>query len=213
MKPIGLISAIGLLALASPAHSERFEPRNECVAVEDAEGFRMALATAVANRDEAMLQKLVDPEILLDFGGGSGWPTMRERLNSQDYQLWAELDKIIRLGCAMDEDSGMLALPWYWTQDLGLEDPFSTMLVVGFDVPLRQGRAPDSPLIDRISWEAVTLLDDWTDDPEALVHVQFPSGRKGYIAWKNLRSQVDYRLLVERGDAGAYRITTFVAGD
>ena len=213
MKPIGLIAAIGLFALASPAHAERFVPRNECAAFEGAEAFRMALATAVANRDAAMLQPLVDTEILLDFGGGSGWETMRERLASDDYRLWAELDKILSLGCAIEEDGGMMALPWYWTQDLGLEDPFSTMLVVGFDVPLRQGRAPDSPLIDRISWEAVTLLDDWTDDPEALVHVQFPSGRKGYIAWKNLRSQVDYRLLAEKDEGGTYRITTFVAGD
>lgn len=211
----GLLVALAAVLAASfstTGSARSFAPQNECRGLAGANDFRRVLTTAVVNRNEDMLLDLASPEVLLDFGGGSGRDLLRERLTDPEYKLWEELDKILRLGCA-SYDEGTIVLPWYFAQDLGTEDAYATLLVTGAGVPFYKDRDAASPMIDRLNWDVVTLLDEWSADPYALAHVALPSGRKGYVAWAKLRSQVDYRLLAERGEDGRFRITNLIAGD
>ena len=210
MKSFGLICAFALTFAAVPAAAQQsYPPRDECRGDAAAQAFRHTLTTAVANRNAAMLQPLVAPDVKLDFGGGSGWALLQERLNAADYPLWEELDRMLVLGCALDEDE--IALPWHWGQDFGDIDYFETMLVTGRAVPLRAAAAPGAEVLARIDWELVTLVDGW--NPEAdFLQVRDGRGRTGFIDTSHLRSLVDYRLIAQRGPNG-YRIVYFIAGD
>ncbi|BDW81906.1 hypothetical protein MACH24_13440 [Erythrobacter sp. Dej080120_24] len=209
-----IAGAIAPMALAAPAAAEHLEPRNACSAMAGADEFRMTLVTAVANRDAEMLQTVVDPDILLDFGGGSGWREMRARLDAADYRLWDELDTVIRLGCDRAyQDS--LVMPYYWGQDFGDMDAYGTYIVLGADVPMF-ATAKGESRIARLRWEAVEAVgffDMVEGNREApLWEVQTRNGKRGFVDHTLLRALVDYRLIAEQRDGG-WKITTFVAGD
>ena len=204
------------LALAFPAvaQAKSVPPRNECEAAQGAAQFRLALATATANRDETMLKLLVHPQVHLDFGGGTGWDTMRERLDGGYYNLWEELEQVQMLGCGTRSDANgdELFMPWYWGEDLGTDDAFSTFIVTGSDVPMYSSRdgSSDARTLD---WEVVTLLDEWSENASGLAHVRIADGREGYVDWASLRSQVDYRLIASRDEESGWQIIVFIAGD
>lgn len=209
-----IAGAIAVMALAPPATAEHLEPRNACTAMAGADDFRMTLVTAVANRDPEMLQTVIDPDILLDFGGGSGWEEMRARLDAADYRLWDELDTVIRLGCDRAyQDS--LVMPYYWGQDFGDMDAYGTYIVLGADVPMF-ATTERKRRIAGLRWEAVEVIgyfDTTQGDREApLWEVQTRNGKRGFVDRTLLRALVDYRLIAEQRD-GEWKITTFVAGD
>ncbi|WP_416831199.1 MAG: hypothetical protein ACMUJI_13985 [Erythrobacter sp.] len=209
-----IAGAIAAMAMAAPAAAEHLEPRNACTSMAGADEFRMTLVTAVANRDPDMLQTVIDPGILLDFGGGSGWEEMRARLDAADYRLWDELDTVIRLGCDRAyQDS--LVMPYYWGQDFGDMDAYGTYIVLGADVPMF-ATAKSERRIARLRWEAVEAVgyfDTTQGDREApLWEVQTRNGKRGFVDRTLLRALVDYRLIAEQRD-GEWKITTFVAGD
>lgn len=217
--------AIGLTAigLAAPANAEHLAPRNQCASLDGMGSFQMALTTAVANRDEEMLKDLVHPQVHLDFGGGSGWEEMRGRLTADPYQLWEQLDAVLRLGCARFDD-GSVAMPYYWAQRMPESfGAFDTYIVLGDQVPLystEDGQAVRNTL----RWEAVKVMPvSATVDGEkydlfggaqdaARWKVETVGGTGGYVEREKLRSLVDYRLIASRTD-GQWRITTFIAGD
>ncbi len=208
-------AALGVIAfavLATPASAEHLYPRNECTHLEGVDAFRMTLSTAVANRNAEMLQSIVDPDIMLDFGGGSGWEEFRARLESEQRGLWGELQKTIALGCAADSDFEM-AFPWLWSQNLGTDDPFSAFVSLGTKVPLRSEPRANAPLVRYLNWEVVTLTGPYNPD-QTYLEVSTRTGDKGFVLFDQLRSEIDYRLLVFRDEeSGAWRITHFIAGD
>lgn len=197
------------LGLANAAQGQSFAPRDECSDIAGADQFRMALATAVANRNADMLKPLVDPHIKLDFGGGEGWELMSMMLDSEEQVLWEELQAVLALGCSGEGDS--LSMPWVWGRDLGFDDPFSTYLVAGRAVPLRAASDGGASVVRMLNWEAVSLRSAWSNEDEfALVTTQ--DGDRGYVPWDSLRSQLGYRLIA-RCDDGSWKIVTFIAGD
>ena len=161
-----------------------------------------------------MLKPLVDPQVHLDFGGGHGWDLMQERLVSEDYQLWEELDQVVRLGCARGyEDS--LVMPYYWAQDIGERDPYGTYVVLGDRVPLF-AREEGERVLRHLRWQYVELIAylehvDGIEDAVRL-EVKLEDGTRGYVERAKLRALIDYRLLAERRE-GRWVITTFIAGD
>lgn len=204
-------------ATAFPAQPEqpetppqgRFAPRNECIEQPGAKPFFVALEQAVRDRNADELLAITHAGVRLDLGGGGGLTTFRERLEASDSELWSQLDDILALGCAMGE-GGNMVLPWYFAQDLDVEDPFSAMMVTAADVPLRSGPDPTSLAIGRVSWDTVTLLDG--AQRGELVRVRTRAGEEGYVDTDNLRSLVDYRLFVAPKE-GEWRIASFVSGD
>ena len=213
MKPFALAVALALMLGAGPVAAKSVPPRDTCADVSGADGFRMRLVTAVANRDAGLLRSITHPRVHLDFGGGTGWQLMQERLDDPDYRLWEELDKVLRLGCGT-RGEGELYLPWYWGEDLGTEDAFSTYIVTGDDVPLlRKPKAASgaTEVVRSLDWDVVTLISEW-DEKAKFAEVQTSDGQRGFVAWSHLRSQVDYRMIASR-DTGEWLITVFIAGD
>ncbi len=210
-KPAAL-GIVAIAVLASPASAEHLYPRDECSNLEGASAFRMTLVTAVANRNAEMLKPIVDPDIMLDFGGGSGWEEFRSRLDSEQSSLWIELQKTVALGCGAYSETEF-AFPWQWTQDLGTDDPFSAFVSLGTEVPLRSEPREAAPIIRPLNWEVVTLTGPYNLD-QRFLEVKTRTGDKGYVRFEQLRSEIDYRLLVSRDEAsGTWRITHFIAGD
>ncbi len=218
MQPSRLIRSIlvGLLAIfiASPALAGHLAPRDACHTFANSDAFQTKLATAVANRNADILQEIVDPQVLLDFGGGSGWEEMRLRLTSPEYNLWEELDTVIRLGCAVGYQKSMV-MPYYWGQDFGDLDAFDTYVVLGDSVPLFSSVTGEE-VIGHLNWEAVELSAYFEDgaamDQSPRWEVQTRSGERGFVDQTRLRALFDYRLIAEQSN-GRWRITTFIAGD
>lgn len=194
----------------TPAPKGRFEPRNECVELPGAKPFFLALETAINQRDAELLLRITDAKVKLDFGGGAGLQAFRERLADEDGKLWQSLERLTALGCAQ-ADNGDMVMPWYFEQDMEGVDPATALIVTGADVPVHQATAAESPVLDRVSWDAVTLTDGL--DPKASFQkVRTLGGEEGYIASDQLRSPLDYRLRASPvGDS--WRIVSFVAGD
>ncbi len=206
------LGALAALAIATPASAEHLCPRNDCGSLPGADKFQMRLVTAVANRNADMLKPLVDDEILLDFGGGTGWDLLSARLESGEYDLWTEMDKVIRLGCA-PAYQGSMAMPYYWSKDLGFDDGYSTYIVIGDDVPLLAEPREDARRLRLLDWESVEVPQTQPyEDGQRFVRINTRAGEAGYAELARMRSQIDFRMIVERRE-GEWKITTFVAGD
>lgn len=195
-----------------PEPAGPYAPRNECLDLPGAKLFFVELSAAVRNRDADALLKLTSPQVQLDFGGGSGLTTFKERLADKDGRLWEEIEALLDLGCA-HEANGDMTLPWYFAQPMKVEDPFEAMLVVAEDVPvLAEPRAGAKPVAN-LSWDLVDLAAEGGETaPEGFTAVETQDGQRGYIANDKLRSLVDYRLSMSPKGEG-WEIVSFVAGD
>ena len=196
-------------AATSEAPKGRFEPRNECIELPGAKTFFLALENAVSARDADLLLQNTSADVKLDFGGGGGLTTFRERLSDKQGQLWSALDAATTMGCA-HADNGDLVLPWYAEQPMDGIDPATSLIVTGKDVPLRNGPGAQDTQLATVSWDAVTLVNG-LDKDAAAQHVTTSDGTEGYITTDRLRSPLDYRLRVApMGDS--WQIVSFVRG-
>lgn len=208
-----LLLAAGLAfpnpASAAPATS--FPPLETCNRLPGAAQFRAALAQAVRARNVAALVALTAPDVKLDFGEGAGRAELRRRLaGAEGRKLWSELDRILPLGCAVQERN--LVMPSIFAHDFGEIDAFDVMVVTGANVPLRDGPSSTARPLRLLTWSLVEPLsgDDF-EKPFRRVRVH-GGGPTGYIAAPRLRSPLDYRLVVSRRGR-AWQIDAFLAGD
>ena len=172
---------------------------------------RRISAKAVEARDADALAALAAPDVKLDFGGGTGIGELRTRLARKDWSLWDELDSLLRLGCAVNEQGG-ITLPWYFAQPIDEVDHAMGMLVTGEKVPLRRDPAADAPAIAELSWDVVELKGG-LQPQDAFQQVVTADGKTtGFIATDKLRSLLDYRLIASSRD-GKWSFTSLVAGD
>lgn len=220
MKPFVALAAAAVLALALPvlAHgdtvSAAFAPRDECRAIPGAASFLDALASAVKTRDSGALLALAADDVKLDFGGGEGKDELRARLEGKvaGYgDLWHELSAVLPLGCAYDGSARTMTLPWYFAQDFGERDAFSTMLVIDPAAKLRARPEVDAKALRTLGWDAVEVPGSY--DPEVkFTEVVLSDGTRGFVRTAALRSLIDYRLIAERKNDG-WKIVAFIAGD
>ncbi|GGD97918.1 hypothetical protein GCM10011515_17090 [Tsuneonella deserti] len=188
----------------------KYAPRDDCQDLPGAEDFRGQLAAAIKRRDTDALTALAAPDVKLDFGGGSGRAQLRALLESQDSDLWAELDQLMRLGCGVNKQGG-LSIPWYVEEPFDNVDPASAMLVVGERVPMRSDPLAEAGEAEEVSWDIVTLVSGLEPD-KPFQKVRTSDGTEGFIATDKLRSLLDYRLIASSRD-GKWSFTSLVAGD
>jgi hypothetical protein len=177
--------------------------------VKGADDFRRQLADAVMARDTNAFLVLAADDIKLDFGGGTGRAELKKRLTDKDWKLWNELDQLLKLGCAANEQGG-ITIPWYFEQHIDKVDATTGMLVTGENVPLLSAPDPKSPPVETISWNVVSLASLAPDDPYQSVTTL--DGKQGYIATGKLRSLLDYRLRATQRN-GKWSIVSLVSGD
>jgi hypothetical protein len=193
----------------APLADGPYAPRDTCHGVKGADDFRRQLADAVVARDSEALLALAANDIKLDFGGGGGRAELKQRLTDKQWKLWDELDQLLQLGCAANQQGG-ITLPWYFEQHIDKVDATSGMLVTGENVPLLSGPDPKSQAVGAISWDVVSLDTPMPDDPYQSVTTT--DGKKGYIATDKLRSLIDYRLMASQRN-GKWSIVALVSGD
>lgn len=208
-----------------------YAPRDECVDIPGASEFRESLALAVTDRDVDGLVALAANDVRLDFGGGEGASLLHQHLTQADRSLWDELDDLLTLGCAKN-DQGGITIPWYSDQDFGDVDPMLGMIVTGENIPLlaelpatgaakdkkdkkadKSAEPQDAPgEVASLSWDVVELVGDY--DPSApYAKVRTTDGKTmGYVATDKLRSLVGYRLIASSRN-GKWNITSLIAGD
>jgi len=191
-----------------PFAAGKWAPRDDCAAVEGAGAFRERLAAAVEARDADALAALAADDVKLDFGGGEGTAELRRRLTASP-GLWDELDALMSLGCAANQQGGV-TIPWYFEQDFGTLDPFETWLVTAEDVPVLDKPDAAGKRVAAVSWDTVKVVGYRPD--AAFQQVELADGTTGSMASEKLRSLVDYRLVASSRN-GRWRITSFVAGD
>lgn len=214
-----VIAALALVpfqpALASfavpPNGPGQYAPRDECSAQDGGAQFLASLKAAVKARDARAVAALSSPDVILDFGGGGGQEAVRERLGKGS-KLWRELDKLLALGCAWDEDNGALVLPWFFAQDLGDADPFSTHVILGSAVPLREIPQRSAKVRKVLNWQLVHIYEVEVSDPGFAPVAVIDSEWEGHVRLKDLRSQLDYRVRAEK-EGGQWRIKSFLAGE
>lgn len=186
-----------------------FAPHDDCATIDGAAAFRTRLADAVRQRDARALSMLAADDIKLDFGGGAGVAELQQRLADPKQDLWSELEAILPLGCAGNEQGGV-TIPWIADQDLGSRDPFSAMLVLGEGVPILSAPAADAEPVGTISWDLVEI--EALEPGAAFQQIVLPNEQAGFIASEKLRSPVDYRLTASSRN-GKWSITSLVSGD
>lgn len=203
----------------------KYEPRNECSDLPGADAFLAALTAAAELRDTDVLVALAANDVKLGFGGEDGAAQLRRNLDADGSTMWADLGRVLTLGCAANSQGG-ITMPWYFAQETSL-DPFESMIVTGKNVSLRATAAADAEVLAEVSWDEVQLLQDSQgrtrfggdlEDPQsgwANVRLQGAEGAEpveGFIRVSKLRSVVDYRLIASSRN-GRWRITALLAGD
>ena len=196
-----------LLAGATP---DRLPPIDQCSSDTSFRRFRSELVNAVAHRDVKGLLKLVDEDVQIDFGGGSGrkafvaaWKLDRPGQS----ELWNELRTLLRLGCIKGQ--GGYLMPSLFDQ-LGDVDTLETYVAIVPAMSLRSAARAHAPVIARLHWD-ILKLEEVSDD-QMWARVSKRKGRRGYVRLDQIRNPLDYRLLVAK-TRGAWRISALVAGD
>lgn len=200
------------VATAPPAFVEPdYAPRDECLARAGWPAFAERLRAAVKARDPAGLTALAAPDVLLDYGGGSGTGELARRLADPKAPLWHELDDALSLGCAIQ--GGLAVMPWYFWNLPDDIDSAGTMVVIGAEVPMRSKPSATAEPVMILNWPMVTI-DSVLFDPKARFNVvrTREGKRKGYVETARMRSVLAHRLIAEPTN-GDWRITAFVAGD
>lgn len=185
-----------------------YQPQDDCAKAPGWPAFRKSLVSAVRARDGDALTALASPDVTLDYGGGSGVSELQKRLADPDRKLWAELDALLPLGCAVE--GGLAAMPWVFWNVPDDADSYTAMIVTGSDVPLRDG--PKGKELGNVGWFIVNI-DPMAYQPDAkTTPVTLDNGDRGWVETAKLRSLLDYRLIAEPKDDG-WQITAFIAGD
>jgi hypothetical protein len=212
MLALSLAASPALASFAVPANAPgQYAPRDECSAREGGAEFLAALKSAVSRRDAEAFADLTSPEVILDFGGGGGREAVLDMFRGGS-EKWKELDKILPLGCAWDEDNSALVMPWFFNQDLGDADPYSTMVTLGSEVPLLSRPSRRGRVVKMLNWQLIHVYEVEVDDPGYRTVAVIDSNYEGHVRIAKLRSQLDYRLRAEK-QGGKWLITSFIAGD
>lgn len=209
MSRIALVLFLSLL-MASPAAAfpARIPPIDQCRGDPSFTKFLAGLKRIVAKKDRAAFLALLAPDVLVDFGGGTGPKAFEDqwKFDPTEYgNLWDQLETMFKLGCARDGGSRIIpSLPMQVQEDVGIE---WVLILPGAKLYKMAGELSAKP--QTVSWTVATVT---TRVSDTMTGVKLPDGREGYIPDDLVYGPVGYRMIVEKR-AGRWVITAFVAGD
>jgi len=193
-----------------PAAARRVPPVDDCGGDPSLQAYRARLNDAVRQKSVAGLRALVDPNVLIDFGGGVGRAAFEAhwRLDRPaESPLWSELRIVLGLGCRIIGAAAVApSLGDLLPDDV---DPFNTVVAIG-GAPLRSAPREGSPIVVRLDWDLLVLADE--DLSKAWLPIALPDGRRGFVRQADVRSPLDYRATFEKRPGG-WTMTQFVSGD
>ena len=209
-EPTATASEAPSLAEAAASAEGPFAPKDDCGELYGFDSFRGQLRRAITFQNADSLTALVDPDVKLDFGGGSGIDELKTRL-ADNPELWSEMSDVIALGCSAEGDTAV-TMPWAFANLPEGTEATSTYLVTANDAPVRAEAAETADSDGTISWDLVTVSEAPAEDAEFVQVSTLDGETTGYVAADSLRPITDYRILANRGDDG-WKVTAFVAGD
>ena len=118
----------------------------------------MELSSAVARHDVKGMLKLVDDDVQIDFGGGSGRKAFAAAWNLDkpgQSRLWDELRTLLRLGCIKGE--GGYLMPSLFEQVGDDMDSLKTYIAIVSGAPLRSAPRADAPVVATLRWDVLNL--------------------------------------------------------
>jgi hypothetical protein len=209
----GIALAVGAFtSVATAAPVKRILPKDECLHIDGYFELRQKFEGIVQRRDSKAFMAMVSPAISWTFGGGDGKDAFAKEWKIADGKaspIWAELDEIVRIGCAPDDK--IVTMPHLFKQDTGPDETGAGQaLVLGPEVKLRTGPSTATAQKALLNWELVQTGD--MDATEKWTNVTTADGKKGYVRNDYLRGVLDYRIGFERKPAG-WQIIYFIAGD
>jgi Bacterial SH3 domain len=205
-------SIVGATA-AQAAPAKQYPPKDECLAIDGYFDLRQNFEGIVKRRDTKAFLAMVSPAISWTFGGGEGKDAFAKEWKLETGKaspIWAELDKIVRLGC-FSQGTDNPTMPHLFGQDPGTGDAGAgAALVTGPAVNMRAQPTTAAASLRKVNWEVVKTLEVSKD--ELWSKVQTADGKTGFIRNDYLRSFLDYRIGFERKDKG-WMVSFFIAGD
>jgi hypothetical protein len=173
--------------------------------------FRARLQAAVAAKDLDAVVAASDPNIKLGFGGEDGTALLRENLSKPKSDgLWKEIARVLALGGAFRGPSAFHA-PYVSSNWPDGADSFECGAIIGGNVILRRGPAPDAAIVTRTSYAIVRVLGrgpevrDWSP-------VRLSTGQEGYVHDDFLMGATGLRAIFALTN-GQWRMASLVAGD
>ena len=206
-----IVLALALLPfIPSPAAAfpARIPPIDQCKGDPSFTKFLTDLKRTAATKDRPAFLSLLAPDVLVDFGGGTGSKAFEDQwtFDPTEYgNLWDQLGTMLKMGCAKDGGSRIIpSLPMQVDQDVAME---WVVILPGAKLYKMVGEL--SPKPQTIPWTVATVTSRASD---TMTGVRLPDGREGYVPDDLVYEPIGYRMIVEKR-AGKWMITAFVAGD
>lgn len=209
VRRIALALAL-LLLIPSPAAAfpARIPPIDQCKGDPGFTKFLAGLKHTAAKKDRAALLALLAPDVLVNFGGGTGPKAFEEEWKFEPLEpgnVWDQLETMLKMGCAKDGGSQIIpSLSMQVEQDVAFE-----WVVILPGAKLYKAVGELSPRPQTMAWTVATVTSRVSD---TMTGVRLPDGREGYIPDDLTYEPIGYRMIIEK-HGGKWMITAFVAGD
>jgi len=171
-----IVLALALLPfIPSPAapFPARIPPIDQCKGDPSFTKFLTDLKHTVAKKDRPAFLSLLAPDVLVDFGGGTGSKAFEDqwKFDPTEYgNLWDQLETMLKMGCAKDGGSRIIpSLPMQVDQDVAME---WVVILPGAKLYKMVGEL--SPKPQTIPWTVATVTSRASD---TMTGVRLPDGR------------------------------------
>lgn len=170
--------------------------------------YRNQLLEAVRRRDANAVAALVDPNIKMSFGGDAGVEALKKTLAREGG--FEDLEFVLTHGGAFIEGSEKRAFwaPYVYSNWPDDRDSFSDLAITEENVPLRESKDANSPVIATLSYDLVTQVMHEGN----LRQVKTADGKTGWVEANKTRSPIAYRAGFNKS-AGEWKMNALVAGD
>lgn len=184
--------------------------------------FRTKLIAAVEKRDVNFILSILDRNIMNGFGGDDGIREFKNwwKIGTRDTSFWKEFLPVIKNGGKFVRKKGrqtrQFLAPYSFAAFPDDLDSFEHSVVFGSGVNLREKALEDARVVDRLSYNIVTIEDHIAktanSDEADWFKIKTLGGKSGWVKAKYVRSPIDYRASFEK-KRGVWKMTAFLAGD
>jgi hypothetical protein len=152
---------------------------------------------------------------MMGFGGSGGHATLRQWLRHPDTatDYWNALEYMLQLGSVrMAPDVFCLPYPGCLDIEPAINDPYRVLIVAGPNTPLLERPTTDARKLRLLDHDVVQRVELFGEEQTRFQRVQLHDGEVGYIDSTALRSPLELRMEIVRGENG-WRIRSIVSGD
>jgi len=220
-------ASVGIAAAPGDATAQTFRPFDEAPRDRSFAAFRDGLIKIVDARDLNALQRHFHKNVRMGFGGQDGRKEALKVMRG-DAKRWQTLARILRRGgrfertkwrCRTKDGAKPCVLPGfiapytYWANPPSGRDAYETMVIIGSGVNIRANPNRSARVVARLSYRIVaTPKKPRKNVPDDWVEIEWPRGKRGFVARRFAVSPIDYRVGFVK-ENGRWQMTFFLAGD